>query len=62
MIIPPRFAFGFPFKDGRAKVTDSGHLEEVEGSDGEYHYWVSDNWYWIDKMGNRLEIYNEVDR
>ena len=62
VIIPPRFAFGFPFKDGRAKVTDSGHLEEVKGSDGEYHYWVSDNWYWIDKMGNRLEIDNEADR
>lgn len=62
VIIPPRFAFGFPFKDGRAKVTDSGHLEEVKSSDGEYHYWVSDNWYWIDKMGNRLEIDNEAAR
>lgn len=56
VIISPRFAFGFPFKNGRAKVTDCGHLEEVKGSDGEYHYWVSDNWYWIDKMGNRLEM------
>lgn len=62
VIIQPRFAFGYPFKDGRAKVTDSGHLEEVKGSDGEYHYWVSDTWYWIDKMGNRLEIENEADR
>lgn len=62
VIIPPRFAFGFPFKNGRAKVTDSGHLEEVKGSDGEYHYWVSDNWYWIDKMGNRIEIEDETDR
>lgn len=62
VIISPRFAFGFPFKNGRAKVTDSGHLEEVKGSDGEYHFWVSDNWYWIDKMGNRIEIENETDR
>lgn len=62
VIISPRFAFGFPFKNGRAKVTDSGHLEEVKGSDREYHYWVSDNWYWIDKMGNRIEIENETDR
>ncbi len=62
VIISPRFAFGFPFKNGRAKVTDSGHLEEVEGSDGEYHYWVSDSWYWIDKMGNRLGMENETDR
>lgn len=62
VIISPRFAFGFPFKNGRAKVTDSGHLEEVKGSDREYHYWVSDNWYWIDKMGNRLGMENEADR
>lgn len=62
VIISPRFAFGFPFKNGRAKVTDTGHLEEVEGSDGEYHYWESDNWYWIDKMGNRLGMENEADR
>lgn len=62
VIISPRFAFGFPFKNGRAKVTDSGHLEEVKGSDGEYHYWVSDNWYWIDKMGNRIGMENETDR
>lgn len=62
VIISPRFAFGFPFKNGRAKVTDSGHLEEVKGSDGEYHYWVSNSWYWIDKMGNRLGMENETDR
>ncbi len=54
VIIPPRFAFGFPFHNGRARVTNSGHLETVIGSDGEYHYWVSNSWYWIDKMGNRL--------
>ena len=54
VIIPPRFAFGYPFKNGRAKVTDTGHLEEVEGSNGEYHHWQSNDWYWIDKTGNRL--------
>lgn len=58
VIIPPRFAFGFPFHNGRARVTDTGHLESM----GEYHRWVSDNWYWIDKMGNRLGMENEADR
>lgn len=62
VIISPRFAFGFPFKNGRAIVTDSGHLEEVKGSYGEYHHWVSDSWYWIDKMGYRLGMENETDR
>lgn len=62
VIIPPRFAFGFPFHNGLARVTNSGHLETVIGSDGEYHYWVSNSWYWIDKMGNRLGMENEADR
>ncbi len=62
VIIPPRFAFGFPFHNGRARVTNSGHLETVTGSDGEYHYWVSSSWYWIDKMGNRLGMEDETER
>ncbi|RXE71139.1 WG repeat-containing protein [Muribaculaceae bacterium Isolate-002 (NCI)] len=52
VIITPRYAFGYPFSNGKAKVTDEGHLAEVEGSNGEYHYWESNNWCWIDKMGN----------
>lgn len=54
-IITPRFAFGFPFENGKAKVTDSGKEKEVEGSRGEYHYWESDDWYYIDKTGRRLD-------
>lgn len=49
--IAPRFAFGYPFEHGKAKVTDPGELR----SNGEYHYWHSDNWYWIDKTGKRIE-------
>lgn len=30
-------------------------MKEVPGSDGEYHYWKSDEWYYIDKKGNRSE-------
>ncbi len=54
-VIEPRFAFGFPFEDGKAKVTDNGTMKEVPGSGGEYHYWESDEWYYIDKDGNRIE-------
>ena len=54
-IITPRFAFGFPFENGKARVTDYGQEKEVEGSRGEYHYWESDDWYYIDKTGRRLE-------
>lgn len=50
--IAPRFAFGFPFDGGKARVTDGGELREVDGSGGEYHYWHSDEWYYVDKNGN----------
>lgn len=56
-IIRPRFAFGYPFEEGRAKVTDFGQRKEVPGSGGEYHYWESDGWYYIDRNGNRLPDY-----
>ncbi len=54
-IIPPQFAFGFPFEQGKAKVTDKGVRKEVIGSNGEHWYWESDEWYYIDKKGNRVE-------
>lgn len=54
VIIEPRFAFGFPFKNGKAKVTDKGEMKEVPGSGGEYHYWDSDEWYYIDTKGNKI--------
>ena len=54
-LIEPRFAFGFPFENGKAKVTDTGEQKEVPGSDGEYHYWESDDWYYIDQKGQRIE-------
>lgn len=54
-VITPRFAFGFPFENGKAKVTDSGQKKRVEGSRGEYNYWESDDWYNIDKTGCKLD-------
>ncbi|WP_225987852.1 WG repeat-containing protein [Bacteroides uniformis] len=54
-LIEPRFAFGFPFENGKAKVTDTGEQQEVPDSDGEYHYWESDDWYYIDRKGQRIE-------
>ena len=54
-VIKPRFAFGYPFEGGKAKVTDTGERKEVSGSDGEYWYWESEEWYYIDKSGNRIQ-------
>lgn len=55
VVIAPRFAFGFPFHQGRARVTDSGREADVPGSGGEYHFWQSDAWYYIDRTGKKLE-------
>ncbi|WP_353120512.1 WG repeat-containing protein [Myroides odoratus] len=52
VVIKPQFAFVFPFKNGVAKATFEGRSREVEGSRGEYHYWDSSSWFYIDKNGN----------
>lgn len=54
IVIEPKYAFGFPFEDGKAKVTDTGQMKGLEGGNGEYHYRDSKDWYYIDPMGNRI--------
>lgn len=55
IIIKPKYAFGFPFEHGKAKVTDRGQSKEVPGSNGEYHFWESDNWFYINKKGEIIK-------
>lgn len=47
IIIKPQFDCAFPFKNGKAKV--SNKCKTVP--DGEYHRWESESWYFIDKNG-----------
>ncbi|MDE6697332.1 MAG: TonB C-terminal domain-containing protein [Muribaculaceae bacterium] len=54
IVLEPKFVFAFPYEKGIAKVTEKGILKEVEGSNGEYHYWESDEWYYINMSGDRL--------
>lgn len=54
IVIEPKYACALPFDNGKAKVADSGILKEVEDSNGEYHYWESDGWYYIDIYGDKL--------
>ncbi|MFC0323461.1 WG repeat-containing protein [Gallibacterium melopsittaci] len=54
VLITPRFACAFPFENGRAKVADKGKIQAVPGSKGEYHYCQSDDWYYIDRQGNKI--------
>lgn len=55
ILIEPQYAFGYPFKNGRAKVTYEGESRPVGNSGGEYHYWDSDKWFYIDKQGNKID-------
>ena len=55
VVIKPEFAFGYPFKNGVAKVTYEGNLAEVKNSQAEYHIWQSSQWFYIDKQGNQVK-------
>ena len=55
VIISPQYTFGYPFKNGKAKVTYSGISKNVSNSDGEYHYWESNEWFFIDKTGKKID-------
>ncbi|BBF23812.1 WG repeat-containing protein [Sutterella megalosphaeroides] len=52
VVIAPRFAFGYPFREGRALVTFEGREEAVPGSGGELHVWKSPTWFCIDTSGS----------
>lgn len=54
VLIEPQYAYGYPFENGIAKVTESGSSKAVTDSHGEYHYWDSDDWFYIDKQGNKI--------
>lgn len=51
IIIEPRFDCALPFEEGLAKVSDNCTIEK----DGEYSRWISDDWYWINKKGERVK-------
>lgn len=56
VVLDPKFAFAFTYEKGMAKVTDTGVLRDVKGSNGEYHYWDSDDWYYINMSGDSLSV------
>jgi WG containing repeat len=49
VIIEPKYHCAWPFTKGIAMVSDSCQ----DHSDGEYHTWTSNHWYYINKNGNR---------
>lgn len=50
-VIAPRFKCAFPFENGKAKVADTG----TNIQDGEHWRWESNDWYYIDKTGRKID-------
>ena len=49
IVIAPQFACAWPFKKGKAKVSNSCTTHK----DGEHSFWVSEEWYYINKKGKK---------
>ncbi len=51
IVVPCSYAFAWPFEEGKAKVA----LKATAIKDGEYTRMESEEWFYIDKQGNRVE-------
>jgi len=52
--IKPQFGCAFPFENGKAKVCYDCKTEPSTNMQ-EHHYWISKNWFYIDKEGKRIK-------
>ncbi len=50
IIIPPMYECAEPFANGMAKVATQCSVV----ADGEHKIWSSEQWFWIDKAGNKV--------
>lgn len=50
IVIAPQFACARPFKKGKAEVS----VNCTTHKDGEHSFWVSEEWYYINKKGKKL--------
>lgn len=53
VVISPRFKFAYPFKEGRAMVTDTGVLVVDSKGVDRHTTWLSDKWYFISKKNDK---------
>jgi hypothetical protein len=51
VVIKPQFDCAWPFENGVAEVS----IDCKTQSDGEHSSWLSDNWYYIDKTGKKVD-------
>jgi hypothetical protein len=55
VVIKPQFDCAWPFENGIAEVS----IDCKALPDGEHSIWVSDNWFYIDKTGKRVQKHVE---
>ncbi len=61
IIIPPQFSCAFPFMNKKARVACNGKFKPVPESSDEKYYWDSDQWFFIDRTGKRLNQFSIMD-
>ena len=44
----------YQYDNGNDYVSE-GTVRIVNDDNGEYHYWDSDQWFYIDKQGNKID-------
>jgi hypothetical protein len=57
VIIVPQFECAFPFENGRAKVSYNCTSKSYR----EHYAWISDNWFYIDKKGKKINRQNSKE-
>lgn len=58
IVIQPQFDCAWEFENGKAKVSNECKTEMMD----EYKMWSSENWYYIDKKGNKVESKKELKK
>lgn len=54
IILYPQYTCGFPFEKGLAKVSLTACESKPVDKYGEYHYWETDEWIYIDHTGKQV--------
>jgi len=59
IILYPQFTCGFPFENGKAKVSLTSCESVPVDKDGEHHRWETEGWFYIDHTGKKVDSPNK---
>lgn len=55
IILYPQYSCDFPFENGKAKVSLTNCVSKPVDKYGEYHYWETEEWIYIDHYGKKVD-------